>query len=65
LNFPFVIVYLDDARLALAEESGFLFVKSSATEEETLQSGDSVIIIGRVHSLPPALRGEVERLDMA
>lgn len=36
-NFPFVVVDLDDARLALAEESGYLFVKGSATEEETLQ----------------------------
>ncbi len=35
-KFPFVIVDLDDARLALAEESGYLFVKGSATEEETL-----------------------------
>jgi len=36
-NFPFVVVDLDDARLAMAEESGYLFVKGSATEEETLQ----------------------------
>jgi voltage-gated potassium channel len=36
-NFPFVVVDLDDGRLALAEESGYLFVKGSATEEETLQ----------------------------
>ncbi len=36
-RFPFVVVDLDDARLALAEESGYLFVKGSATEEETLQ----------------------------
>jgi voltage-gated potassium channel len=36
-NFPFVVVDLEDARLALAEESGYLFVKGSATEEETLQ----------------------------
>ncbi len=36
-NYPFVVVDLDDARLALAEESGYLFVKGSATEEETLQ----------------------------
>jgi voltage-gated potassium channel len=34
--FPFVVVDLDDTRLALAEASGFLFVKGSATEEETL-----------------------------
>jgi voltage-gated potassium channel len=33
-NFPFVVVDLDDSRLALAEESGYLFVKGSATEEE-------------------------------
>jgi voltage-gated potassium channel len=36
-KFPFVVVDLDDTRLALAEESGYLFVKGSATEEETLQ----------------------------
>jgi voltage-gated potassium channel len=36
-KFPFVIVDLDDTRLALAEESGYLFVKGNATEEETLQ----------------------------
>ena len=36
-NFPFVIVDLDDGRLALADESGYLFVKGSATDEETLQ----------------------------
>ena len=36
-GFPFVIVDLDDDRLALANESGYLFVKGSATEEETLQ----------------------------
>jgi voltage-gated potassium channel len=36
-KFPFVVVDLDDARLALAEESGYLFVKGNATEEETLQ----------------------------
>ncbi len=35
-GFPFVIVDVDDVRLALAEASGFLFVKGSATEEETL-----------------------------
>jgi voltage-gated potassium channel len=35
-KFPFVVVDLDDARLAMAEESGYLFVKGSATEEETL-----------------------------
>jgi K+/H+ antiporter YhaU regulatory subunit KhtT len=37
--------------------SGFL--------EEKLRAGDSVIIIGRVQSLPAALRGEVERQDMS
>lgn len=36
--------------------SGFL--------EEKLQEGDAVIIIGRVHALPPALRGEVDREEM-
>jgi voltage-gated potassium channel len=35
-KFPFVVVDLDDERLALAEERGYLFVKGSATEEETL-----------------------------
>ena len=35
-GFPFVVVDLDDTRLALAEASGYLFVKGSATEEETL-----------------------------
>jgi len=35
-NFPFVVVDIDDTRLALAEADGFLFVKGSATEEETL-----------------------------
>jgi voltage-gated potassium channel len=35
-GFPFVVVDTDDTRLALAEASGFLFVKGSATEEETL-----------------------------
>ena len=36
-KFPFVIVDTDDTRLAQAEESGYLFVKGNATEEETLQ----------------------------
>jgi K+/H+ antiporter YhaU regulatory subunit KhtT len=36
--------------------SGFL--------EEKLQTGDSVIIIGRVQSLPPGMRGEVDRQEM-
>jgi len=36
-KYPFVIVDLDDERLALAETSGYLFVKGNATEEETLQ----------------------------
>jgi voltage-gated potassium channel len=35
-KFPFVVVDTDDTRLAMAEESGYLFVKGSATEEETL-----------------------------
>jgi len=35
--FPFVVVDMDDGRLALAEENGYLFVKGNATEEETLQ----------------------------
>jgi voltage-gated potassium channel len=35
-NFPFVVVDLDEARLALAGEKGYLFVKGNATEEETL-----------------------------
>ena len=37
--------------------SGFL--------EEKLQPGDAVIIIGRVHALPPALRGQVDRAEFA
>ena len=36
-DFPFVVIDLDDDRLALAEKSGYLFVKGSATEEETLE----------------------------
>ena len=36
-KFPFVVVDLDDGRLAMAEESGYLFVKGSATDEETLE----------------------------
>jgi voltage-gated potassium channel len=36
-NFPFVVIDLDDSRLAMAEKSGYLFVKGSATEEETLE----------------------------
>ncbi|MEP6672077.1 MAG: NAD-binding protein, partial [Chthoniobacter sp.] len=36
-NFPFVVVDLHDGRLAMAQESGYLIVKGSATEEETLQ----------------------------
>ncbi len=35
-KYPFVVVDLDDTRLALAEAAGYLFVKGSATEEETL-----------------------------
>jgi voltage-gated potassium channel len=36
----------------------------SGFQEEKLQANDSVIIIGRVHSLPSALRGEVDRQEM-
>lgn len=35
-DFPFVVVDTDATRLAMAEASGYLFVKGSATEEETL-----------------------------
>jgi voltage-gated potassium channel len=35
-GFPFVVVDKDDERLAMAEAAGCLFVKGSATEEETL-----------------------------
>jgi voltage-gated potassium channel len=35
-GFPFVVVDMQDERLAMAEASGYLFVKGSATEEETL-----------------------------
>ena len=35
-GFPFVVVDLDDERLNMAEAAGCLFVKGSATEEETL-----------------------------
>jgi voltage-gated potassium channel len=35
-GYPFVVVDKDDERLALAEAAGYLFVKGSATEEETL-----------------------------
>jgi voltage-gated potassium channel len=35
-GFPFVVVDMDDERLAMAEAAGYLFVKGSATEEETL-----------------------------
>jgi voltage-gated potassium channel len=35
-KFPFVVVDIDETRLALAEEEGYLFVKGNATEEETL-----------------------------
>src|SRR3984885_15397061 len=35
-GFPFVIVDINDERLAMAEAAGYLFVKGSATEEETL-----------------------------
>jgi K+/H+ antiporter YhaU regulatory subunit KhtT len=33
--------------------------------EEKLQAGDSVIIIGRVQSLPAALREQVDRQEMS
>jgi voltage-gated potassium channel len=35
-GFPFVVVDLDDGRLAMAHASGYIFVKGSAIEEETL-----------------------------
>ncbi len=35
-GFPFVVVDMDDERLGMAEGAGYLFVKGSATEEETL-----------------------------
>jgi voltage-gated potassium channel len=35
-GFPFVVVDMEDERLAMAEAAGYLFVKGSATEEETL-----------------------------
>src|SRR3982074_1724810 len=35
-GFPFVVVDLDDERLTMAEAAGCLFLKGSATEEETL-----------------------------
>jgi voltage-gated potassium channel len=35
-GFPFVVVDMDDDRLSMAEGGGYLFVKGSATEEETL-----------------------------
>jgi voltage-gated potassium channel len=35
-GFPFVVVDKDDDRLGMAEAAGYLFVKGSATEEETL-----------------------------
>ena len=37
-GFPFVVVDINDDRLAMAEGEGYLFVKGSATEEETLIS---------------------------
>jgi voltage-gated potassium channel len=37
-GFPFVIVDINDERLSMAEAAGYLFVKGSATEEETLIS---------------------------
>jgi voltage-gated potassium channel len=35
-GFPFVVVDLDDGRLAMAQASGYVFVKGSAIEEDTL-----------------------------
>src|SRR6201993_3007291 len=35
-GIPFVVVDIDDDRLAMAEATGYLLVKGSATEEETL-----------------------------
>jgi voltage-gated potassium channel len=35
-GFPFVVVDLDDGRLAMAQASGYIFVKGSAIEEDTL-----------------------------
>ena len=37
-GFPFVVVDISDERLNMAEAAGYLFVKGSATEEETLIS---------------------------
>jgi voltage-gated potassium channel len=37
-GFPFVVVDMADERLSMAEAAGYLFVKGSATEEETLIS---------------------------
>ena len=37
-GFPFVVVDINDERLSMAEAEGCLFVKGSATEEETLIS---------------------------
>jgi voltage-gated potassium channel len=36
-GFPFVVVDINDERLSMAEAEGCLFVKGSATEEETAQ----------------------------
>jgi voltage-gated potassium channel len=50
-GFPFVVVDKDDERLAIAEAAGYLFVKGSATEEETLiQAGAE-----RAHALATVL----------
>ena len=35
-GYPFVVVDTDESRLNMAEASGYLFVKGSATEEDTL-----------------------------
>ena len=45
--------------LALQRADGH--VLKTGFHEEKLQAGDSVIIIGRTHALPSALRGEVDR----
>jgi voltage-gated potassium channel len=49
-KFPFVVVDIDDGRLALAEENGYLFVKGSATDEETLQRAhvDRAVVLATV-----------------
>ena len=39
-------------------------VLHSGFMEEKLQPGDSIIIIGRVHSLPSTLKEEVDRAEV-